>query len=346
MECFSPGEPRRYASYRLYHHCMRVLLEPLIKAGKEGVDMLCADGAWRKVYPILAAYVADHSEQCLVTNVQENYCPKGKVRPDERGEPDGCIPRSVEETLELLEQHRNGDIEEALPDGLRPIYEPFWADLPHCDIYTCITPDILHQLHKGVFKDHLVSWVTFLIGAEELDQRFMAMANIPGLRHFKKGISSVQQWTGTEHKEMQKVFVCLIAGAAGINRTVLIVVKAVIDFIYYAQLHLHSSATLLALKSALATFHQYKDVLIELGVRQHFNIPKIHSMIHYVEAIQDKGSADGFNTELSERLHIDFAKMGYRAGNHRDYIAQMTTWLARQEVVKLRNAYLEWRATK
>jgi hypothetical protein len=69
-------------------------------------------------------------------------------------------------------------------------------------------------------------------------------------------------------------------------------------------------------------------------------------MIHYVQAIQDKGTADGFNTELSERLHIDFAKMGYRAGNRRDYIAHMTTWLARQEAVKLLNAYLEWRAAK
>lgn len=340
LECFPTGDERRYATYRLYHHCMRELLKPLIQAGKSGVSMVCADGAVRNIFPILAAYVADHPEQCLVTNVQENHCPRGKIASDLRGEPRGCVLRSVDETISLLEKHRNGEIEGDLPHGLCPVYDPFWADLPHCDIYSCITPDILHQLHKGVFKDHLVTWVTALIESEELDRRFRAMSNIPGLRHFKKGISSIQQWTGTEFKEMQKAFVPLVAGA--VDSRVLQVVQAIINFIYYAQLHVHTSVTLDALEHSLALFHQHKEVLIGLGVRQHFNIAKIHSMTHYVDAIRDKGCLDGFNTELFERLHIDFAKVAYRAGNRRDYIANMTKWLVRQEAVKLRIAYLDW----
>jgi hypothetical protein len=54
------------------------------------------------------------------------------------------------------------------------------------------------------------------------------------------------------------------------------------------------------------------------------------------------GTTDGFNTELPERLHIDFAKEAYRASNKRDYEEQMALWLQRQEAVFLRSSYLEW----
>src|SRR5277367_2380021 len=83
-----------------------------------------------------------------------------------------------------------------------------------------------------------------------------------------------------------------------------------------------------------------KDVFIQEGVREHFNIPKIHQMIHYAAAIQSRGSADGYNREASERLHIDYAKEGYRASNKKDYIKQMTVWLGRQEAVAQFRAYL------
>ena len=39
------------------------------------------------------------------------------------------------------------------------IVQPFTNDFPRADIHELIAPDILHQLIKGTFKDHLVSWI-------------------------------------------------------------------------------------------------------------------------------------------------------------------------------------------
>ena len=36
---------------------------------------------------------------------------------------------------------------------------PHAEDFPHADICEAIAPDILHQVIKGTFKDHLVTWV-------------------------------------------------------------------------------------------------------------------------------------------------------------------------------------------
>jgi hypothetical protein len=57
-----------------------------------------------------------------------------------------------------------------------------------------------------------------------------------------------------------------------------------------------------------------------------------------------RGTADGYNSEVSERLHIDYAKEGYRASNKKDYIKQMTVWLGRQEAVNRFQAYLVYAA--
>ncbi|KAJ7690982.1 hypothetical protein B0H17DRAFT_1179726 [Mycena rosella] len=186
---------------------------------------------------------------------------------------------------------------------------------------------------KASSKTILSAGAKSFIGKDELDARFKAVNGYPGLRHFKKGISSVSQWTGTEHKEMQRVFVGVLAGA--VNAKVLTVVKALIDFIYYAQLQSHTTRTLDALQKSLDAFHDHKQIIIDLGVREHFNIPKFHAIQHYVDSIRSLGSPDGYNTESPERLHIDFAKKAYRASNRRDYVEQMALWLQRQEAVAL-----------
>ncbi|KAG2355977.1 hypothetical protein BDR07DRAFT_1538284 [Suillus spraguei] len=256
--------------YQLFHHCMSLLLQPLISAGEDGVEM---------VHLILAAYVADFPEQCLVACCKENCCPKCLVATDERGNPLTSLMQDPALIKELLEKRKAGHHPAEFDDyGLHTVYTPFWANLPHSDIFLAFTPDLLHQLHKGIFKDHLVKWCLDIVGEEGMDTQFKTMPDYPGLRHFKKGISSVKQWTGTEHKEMQRVFLALLAGSIP---------------------------------------SQVLDVLQELNIHKHFNIPKLHQLSHFAQSVLLFGATDGFNM--------------YRASNKRDYEEQMALWLQHQE---------------
>ena len=98
------------------------------------------------------------------------------------------------------QQHEQGE-------DLKNVVEPFWQDLPHSDIFRCFTPDMLHELHKGVFGDHLLKWCISILGAEEVDRRLKCLPRHPKLRHFPRGISVISQWNGAEYREVEKVFV-------------------------------------------------------------------------------------------------------------------------------------------
>ncbi|EIW80284.1 hypothetical protein CONPUDRAFT_57860 [Coniophora puteana RWD-64-598 SS2] len=335
-------------AYRLFHFSMRHILRSMADAGRNGVYMTCADGYIRRVFPILAAYIADHPEQCLVACCKQNRCPRCLVGRDERGDLKKSAKRQPNHTLETLGAQQDGLYPPSfLTQGLQEVYAPFWSDLPYSDIFSCISSDILHQLHQGVFKDHLLKWCTKLVrgGGDNFDRRFQAMPIYSGLRHFTKGISHISQWTAGEHKHVQRVFVAALAGSQDDGRVVT-AARALLDFITLAQYHSHTTATLERMRTALKIFHRNKSAFIELEARvpDHFNISKLHSLLHYIETIMALGSLDGLNSEHTERLHIDFAKQAYRGTNHKDYVVQMTLWLQRREATALRESYLSWRA--
>ena len=57
--------------------------------------------------------------------------------------------------------------------------QPFTASFPRADIHELMVPDLLHQIIKGIFKDHLVKWVGEYLVAEHGGTRVAAiMADI------------------------------------------------------------------------------------------------------------------------------------------------------------------------
>jgi hypothetical protein len=335
-------EDNSVAGYRLFHYCMRLLLKPLVAAGEQGVEMVGADGYIHRVFPILAVFIGDHPEQCLVACCTKNRYPKCLVPHNQQGQNVQFPRRSQTQTMQTLHAQATNEYPlEFIAEGLRPVFSPFWAELPHTDIFLCITSDILHQLHQGIIKDHLQRWCSTLAETTQLDARFRAMPIFPRLRHFKKGVSTIKQWTGGDHKQFERVFIGTLVGTNAEPR-VQQAACSLVDFVHLAEYRSHTDDTLAALQNALDDFHRLKDVFIEHGCRNHFNIPKFHSLMHYTDMIRTLGSLDGLNTETSERLHIDFAKKAYAATNQKDYTVQMTRWLQRQKAVVWFSSYQTW----
>jgi hypothetical protein len=120
-------------------------------------------------------------------------------------------------------------------------------------------------------------------------------------------------------------------------------VHSLLDFLYIAQYQCYTSDTLDWLQGCLAAFHEHKTVFLELGARENFNLPMLHSLSHYVSSMRLFGMTDNYNTEQSEHLHIDLVKNAYRASNHKDKYPQMTLWLERYEKVQQHAKFIEWR---
>src|SRR5258708_3689674 len=139
------------------------------------------------------------------------------------------------------------------------------------------------------------------------------MTRDPPHHHLKQGICLVSQWTGNEFKKMEKAFLGVIVG--GVDEQVIQAVRGVVDFISYAHFETHTESSLERMDRAWSAIHENKLIFVELGVCKKFNIPKFHSLIHYVSAIRSHGTLDSYNTETPERLHIDFVKAPFRAGN-------------------------------
>jgi len=230
--------------------------------------------------------------------------------------------------------------------GLKPVYHPFWESLPLADIFISITPDVLHQLLQGTMK-HLIRWLVRIFGPTEIDARCRTMPPNHKTMLFTKGITTRSHASGHEHKKMCSILLGLIVDLpipGGWDSTRLVrAVRALLDFLYLAQHQCHTSETIDHMRDALSAFHDHKAIFTDLEVREHFNIPKFHSLTHYVSSILLFGTTDNYNTEQSERLHIDFAKDAYRATNRKDIYPQMTTWLQRREKILLHTICINWR---
>jgi hypothetical protein len=346
FEYVENDDERRRMKADLIHRSMEAMLEPLQKASEDGVDMWCADGRMRRIYPIVAAYIADWPEQNLMSCTSEGSCPVCSTKRRGRGDGTQSAPlRDRDETLDAIRAYFDYNNKSELTDlSLKPVW-PWWAGLPQVNLAMCITPDLLHQLYQGVFKSHVVRWLQHLVGVKKLDQRFASTTQAAGLTHFPRGISHVKQWTGRESKEMLKQTLPLVVGDLTPEQAQLM--SSVIDFIFRAHSASMTDTDLDEMDAALDTFHQLKEVMVTKGFyessKRFDRIPKLHMMGHYSHSIRELGTPDGYNSEAPEHLHIECAKEPWRASNKVNPMLQMIQYLQRLEALRIHRLYMdEW----
>ncbi|KAG9105151.1 hypothetical protein FRC07_009563, partial [Ceratobasidium sp. 392] len=259
------NETRRRYRGELLHRSLARVFEPLKTASEEGELAWCADGYLRHVYPVIASWVADWPEQNDIAGTTQSGCPKCMSKWKTRSQGGrSALLREQNETLKALRAYK----ETRRPKALKPLrlrgVMPFWAEIPNVEIATCLAPDLLHQLYKGMFE-HARDWVEDLLGTKEFNRRFKSMPKAKDLRHFKNGVTTVKAWAGRELREMmQQLLPVAIDAQAPVDFVRMI--RALVDFSYIAHGAQLTETELTKMDEALAAFHRAKHVLIDEGM--------------------------------------------------------------------------------
>ena len=150
-----PKKPSEHTTKRSWHMAVRKILEPLEIAGQNGIPVRCADGFTRLAFPRIACWMVDYPESCLMTMVKQRWCPRCECPPEQLGTLTGS-----EYAARDSHRYSTMDMISLAEIGYWKLdFEPFYKNHPDCNIHLAVAPDRLHQLLKGVLKDHSFTWV-------------------------------------------------------------------------------------------------------------------------------------------------------------------------------------------
>ncbi|KAG2110059.1 hypothetical protein BD769DRAFT_1674733 [Suillus cothurnatus] len=203
--------------------------------------------------------------------------------------------------------------------GVIAVLVPFTNDFPCTDIHELLAPDLLHQIIKGSFKDHLVEWTIFT-----------DVPPFPGLRRFPQGCH-FKQWTSDDLKALMKIY--LPAIDHHVPGDIVHVFSAFLQFCYLVRHNVLTEKSLKEIHDALARFHQYREIFKTTGTVTTFSLPQQHSMTHYVHCIRLFGAPNGLCSLITESKHIKAIKEPWRRSSRYNALSQML--LTNQRLDKL-----------
>ncbi|KAI0311875.1 hypothetical protein OF83DRAFT_1177162 [Amylostereum chailletii] len=224
---------------QLMHSTLSTILQPLRAAMTSPVIHRCPDGHFRHVIFDLGPFITDYPEQCDLAGIVQGWCFKCDATPDDL---DGAADSRTRDITDFLATEY-GIEDLRLNWGIDGHTVPFTNDFSRADIHTLLSPDLLHQLIKGCFKDHLVDWVgKYLVEVhgkqlgelylDDIDHRLAAVPAFPGLCRFPHG-RHFKQWTGDDSKGLMKIYIPAIVDYVPPDMVRCIV--ALLDFYYLVR---------------------------------------------------------------------------------------------------------------
>ncbi|KAK0474075.1 hypothetical protein IW261DRAFT_1341857, partial [Armillaria novae-zelandiae] len=108
---------------------------------------------------------------------------------------------------------------------------------------------------------------------------------------------------------------------------------AFLDFCYLVQQSDIDENMLLLISEAFDHFQHYHQIFVTTGVRDDFNLPHQHTMIHYIQHIIEFGVPNGLCSSIMESCHITAVKKPWCHSNRYKVLSQML--LTNQRLDKL-----------
>jgi hypothetical protein len=342
---------------RTFHHAIGIMTESLKVAEANGTILSDPAGHERFIHTPLAAWIADYQEQLIIACVPAKQSPVTTASASQFGDAEMQPPRTRKYTLDRIATacYHTPPFPPVTPKSLEPfwrtcqalhlngVHQPVWRDWGLACPSIFLTHDALHGLHK-FFWDHMVRWALNIMKDDEFDQRLTVLQPRIGVRHWTHGISKLKQVTGREHRELEKVFIAVIAG--GVSDDTLRAMRALLEFIFHAQDLFLYDETVHALRESLREFHHYKSAIIhdggrkgKRGIIEHFEIPKLE-MLHIIpRSTILMGAPYQWTSDITERCHITHVKTPYRMSNKRNFHEQCVRFMDRVEKMHLFGLY-------
>jgi hypothetical protein len=117
--------------------------------------------------------------------------------------------------------------------------------------------------------------------------------------------------------------------------------RAFLEFCYIARRDILDTNSLRELEDALERYHTYRQIFQECGIRPDgFNLPRQHSLLHYLQLIRDFGAPNGLCSSITESKHIKAVKEPWRRSSRFNALSQML--LTNQRLDKLAAARVDF----